>query len=175
MNWINKVIEAGKNIKRAIHKRATKEDIANSDWISCCKGPQQKIIFENNMWVCPDCNRHHRIKPKQRFDYLFGKGNYEIFKTPIPNDDPLNWTDSKSYKDRLKSARKKTGMECGMMVASGTIDGIKTPEDAKKMANTGPSGVIVGSAFVKYIQDNLKDKELPQNLGKYIKSFVKEL
>ena len=53
--------------------------------------------------------------------------------------------------------------------------GIKTPEDAKKMANTGPSGVIVGSAFVKYIQDNLEDKELPQNLGKYIKSFVKEL
>ncbi len=43
------------------------------------------------------------------------------------------------------------------------------------MANTGPSGVIVGSAFVKYIQDNLEDKELPQNLGKYIKSFVKEL
>ena len=53
--------------------------------------------------------------------------------------------------------------------------GIKTPEDAKKMANIGASGVIVGSAFVKYIQDNLEDKELPQNLGKYIKSFVKEL
>ena len=43
------------------------------------------------------------------------------------------------------------------------------------MANTKPSGVIVGSAFVKYIQDNLEDKELPQNLGKFIKSFVKEL
>ena len=53
--------------------------------------------------------------------------------------------------------------------------GIKTPEDAKKMANTGPSGVIVGSAFVKYIQDNLEDKNLPQNLGKFISSFVKEL
>ena len=53
--------------------------------------------------------------------------------------------------------------------------GIKTPEDAKKMANTGPSGVIVGSAFVKYIQDNLGDKNLPQNLGKLISSFVKEL
>ncbi len=53
--------------------------------------------------------------------------------------------------------------------------GIKTPENAKKMANTGPSGVIVGSAFVKYIQDNLEDKNLPQNLGKLISSFVKEL
>ncbi len=53
--------------------------------------------------------------------------------------------------------------------------GIKTPENAKKMANTGPSGVIVGSAIVKYIQDNLEDKNLPQNLGKLINSFVKEL
>ena len=53
--------------------------------------------------------------------------------------------------------------------------GIKTPENAKKMANTGASGVIVGSAIVKYIQDNLDDKNLPQNLGKLVSSFVKEL
>ena len=49
------------------------------------------------------------LKPKQRFDILFGKNNYEIFKTPIPKDDPLTWKDSKPYKDRLKSARKKLG------------------------------------------------------------------
>jgi acetyl-CoA carboxylase carboxyl transferase subunit beta len=79
--------------------------------------PILKKDLEQNLWVCPDCNKHHRIKPSQRFDILFGKNNYEIFKTPIPKDDPLNWTDSKSYKDRLKAARKKTGMECGMMVA----------------------------------------------------------
>ena len=53
--------------------------------------------------------------------------------------------------------------------------GIKKPEDVKKIAMTGPSGVIVGSAFVKYIQENLDDKNLPQNLGRLIKSFVKEL
>ena len=28
----------------------------------------------------PDCNRHHRIKLKQRFDILFEKDNYEILK-----------------------------------------------------------------------------------------------
>ena len=39
MNWITKIIKAGEKIKSAIHKRATKEDIANSDWTSCCKGP----------------------------------------------------------------------------------------------------------------------------------------
>ena len=125
MNWITKIIKAGEKIKSAIHKRASKEDIANSDWTSCCKGPILKKDLEENLWVCPDCNKHHRIKPKQRFDILFGMNNYEIFKTPIPKDDPLEWTDSKSYKDRLKVARKKTGMDCGMMVVCGSINNIK--------------------------------------------------
>ena len=127
--------------------------------MSCCKGPRLKVDFENNMWVCPDCNRHHRIKPKQRFDYLFGKGNYEIFKTPIPNDDPLNWTDSKSYKDRLKSARKKTGMDCGMMVASGSIDGIKITAVASDFDFLGASmAAAEGEAFLYGIQHAIENK-----------------
>ena len=53
--------------------------------------------------------------------------------------------------------------------------GIKSPEDAKKMANSGCNGVIVGSAFVKYIQDNIKNKDLPQSLGNLVKNFTEEL
>ena len=86
-----------KKLKTAIHKRASKEDIAKSDWTSsCCKGPILKKDLEKNLWVCPDCNKHHRIKPSQRFDILFGKNNYEIFNTPIPKDDPLGLVDSAS-------------------------------------------------------------------------------
>ena len=54
MNWITKIIKAGEKIKTAIHKRASKEDIANSDWTSCCKGPILKKSLEQNLWVCPD-------------------------------------------------------------------------------------------------------------------------
>ena len=46
MNWITKIIKAGEKIKSAIHKRATKEDIANSDWTSCCRGPILKKNLE---------------------------------------------------------------------------------------------------------------------------------
>ena len=79
MNWITKIIKAGEKIKTAIHKRASKEEIEKSDWTSCCKGPILKKDLENNLWVCPDCSKHHRINPKQRFDILFGKNNFEIF------------------------------------------------------------------------------------------------
>ena len=160
MNWLTRIIKAGEKIKTAIHKRATKEDIANSDWTSCCKGPILKKDLENNLWVCPDCNKHHRIKPKQRFDILFGKNNYEIFKTPIPKDDPLNWTDSKSYKDRLKAARKKTGLDCGMLVASGSIDNIKLTAIASDFDFMGASiGAAEGEAFLYAAQHAIENKQ----------------
>jgi len=154
MNWITKIIRAGEKIKTAIkNKRASKEEIEKSDWTSCCRGPILKKDLENNLFVCPDCNKHHRIKPTQRFDILFGHNNYEIFKTPIPSDDPLNWTDKKSYKDRLKSARKKTGMECGMMVASGTINNIKVTAVASDFDFLGASmAAAEGEAFLYGIQ-----------------------
>ena len=94
MNWITKIIKAGERIKTALHERASKEDIAKSDWTSCCRGPILKKDLEQNLWVCSDCNKHHRIKPSQRFDILFGKNNYEVFKTPIPKDDPLYFTNA---------------------------------------------------------------------------------
>ena len=159
MNWITKIIKAGEKIKTALHKRATREEISKSDWTSCCKGPILKKDLEKNLWVCPDCNKHHRIKPRQRFDILFGKNNYEILKTPIPNDDPLNWTDSKSYKDRLQSARKKTGLDCGMMVSYGNINNIKVTAVASDFDFLGGSMASAeGEAFLYGIQHAIENQ-----------------
>ena len=84
---------------------------------------------------------------------MFGKNNYEVFKTPIPSDDPLNWTDKKPYKERLKSARKKTGMECGMMVASGNINNIKVTTVASDFDFLGASmAAAEGEAFLYGVQ-----------------------
>ena len=153
MNWITKIIKAGEKIKSAIHRRASKDEIAQSDWTSCCKGPILKKDLEKNLWVCPDCNKHHRIKPKQRFNILFGENNYEIFKTPIPQDDPLNWSDSKTYKDRLRNARKKTGLDCGMMVASGFLNNIKVTAVASDFDFLGASmAAAEGEAFLYGIE-----------------------
>ena len=160
MNWITKIIKAGEKIKTAFHERASKEDIAKSDWTSCCRGPILKKDLEANLWVCPDCNKHHRIKPSQRFDILFGKNNYEIFKTPIPKDDPLGFVDSKSYKDRLKSARKKTGLECSMVVAEGSINQIKITAIASDFDFMGASiGAAEGEAFLYAAQHAIENKQ----------------
>ena len=160
MNLITKIIKAGEKIKTAIHERASKEDVAKSDWTSCCRGPILKKDLEQNLFVCPDCNKHHKVKPNQRFDILFGKNNYEIFKTSIPKDDPLNWSDSKSYKDRLKSARKKTGLDCSMMVASGPISNIKVTAIASDFDFMGASiGAAEGEAFLYAAQHAIENKQ----------------
>ena len=160
MNWIKKTLSFGEKIKTIIKKRASKEEIANSDWTSCCKGPILKKDLEDNLWVCPSCNKHHRISPRQRFDIIFGKNNYEILKTPIPKDDPLNWSDSRSYKDRLKAARKKTGLNCGMMVINTNIKIIKITAIASDFNFIGGSiGAAEGEAFLYGIQHAIENKQ----------------
>ena len=160
MNWIKKTLRFGEKIKKIIKKRASKEEIANSDWTSCCKGPILKKDLEDNLWVCPSCNKHHRISPHQRFDVVFGKDNYKILKTPIPQDDPLNWSDSKSYKDRLKAARKKTGMDCGMMVVNTNILTVKITAIASDFDFIGGSiGAAEGEAFLYGIQHAIENQQ----------------
>ena len=159
VNWLQKIIKASEKIKTAFHERATKEDIAKSDWTSCCRGPILKKDLEANLWVCPDCNKHHRIKPNQRFDILFGKNNYEVFKTPIPKDDPLGWTDSKSYKDRLKAARKKTGLDAAMVGACGIINNVKVTAVASDFDFLGASlGQSETECFLFSIQHAIENK-----------------
>ena len=46
MNWIKKVLHISDKIKRVLKKRPTKEEIANSDWTSCCTGPVLKKDLE---------------------------------------------------------------------------------------------------------------------------------
>ena len=160
MNWIKKTLRFGEKIKKIIKKRASKEEIENSEWTSCCKGPILKIDLEKNFWVCPSCNKHHRISPRKRFDIIFGKNNYEVLKTPIPKDDPLNWSDSKPYADRLRAARKKTGMNCGMMVVSTNIKNIKLTAIASDFDFIGGSmGAAEGEAFLAGIQYAIENQQ----------------
>ncbi len=160
MNWIKKTLRFSEKIKKIIRTRATKADIASSDWTSCCKGPILKKDLEENLWVCPSCNKHHRTSPRQRFDIVFGKNNYEVLKTPIPQDDPLNWNDSKTYKDRLKAARKKTSMNCGMMVVDTNIKSLKLTAIASDFDFIGGSiGAAEGEAFLYGIQHAIENTQ----------------
>ena len=161
MNWLTKAINFGEKIKKVLRKRPSKEDIANSDWTSCCKGPILKKDLENNLWVCNLCGKHHRISCRQRFDIVFGKNAYQILESPIPTEDPLNWVDTKSYKDRLEIARKKTNQNCAVMIAKGKINGIEVTAGAINFDFIGGSvGAAEGEAIIYGVQHAI-DNQTP--------------
>jgi acetyl-CoA carboxylase carboxyl transferase subunit beta len=159
MNWLTKAINFGEKVKKILKKRPSKQDIANSDWTSCCKGPVLKKELEENLWVCDSCGKHHRITCRQRFDIFFGKDSYEILETPIPTEDPLNWKDTKSYKDRLKDAKTKTGQNCAAMIATGKVNGIKITAGAINFEFIGGSiGAAEGEAIIYGVQHAIENQ-----------------
>ena len=161
MNWLKKTIGFGEKIKKILKKRPSKEEIESSEWTSCCKGPVLKKELEENLFVCSSCGKHHRISCRQRFDIFFGKNSYEILETPIPIEDPLNWKDTKSYKDRLKEARKKTGQNCGAMIARGKINDIDVTVGAINFDFIGGSvGAAEGEAIIYGVQHAI-DNQTP--------------
>ena len=161
MNWLTKAKNFGERIKKVLKKRPSREDMENSDWTSCCKGPILKKDLENNLWVCSSCGKHHRISCRQRFDIFFGKNKYEILDTPQPSEDPLNWKDTKSYKDRLEQARKKTNQNCAVMIAKGSINGIQVTAGAINFDFIGGSvGAAEGEAIIYGVQHAI-DNQTP--------------
>ena len=159
MNWLTRAINFGEKVKKILKKRPSKQDTANSDWISCCKGPVLKKNLEENLWVCNSCGKHHRITCRQRFDIFFGKNSYEILKTPIPTEDPLNWKDTRPYKDRLKDAKKKTGQNCAAMIATGKINGITITAGAINFEFIGGSiGAAEGEAIIYGVQHAIENQ-----------------
>ncbi|MBH00432.1 MAG: acetyl-CoA carboxylase carboxyl transferase subunit beta [Candidatus Pelagibacter sp.] len=154
MNWITKALKIGQKIKTILKKRPTKEETKNSDWTSCCIGPILKKDLENNFFICSACGKHHRINCRQRFDLLFGKDNYKIIKTPIPGDeDPLNWKDTKTYSERLKIAKEKTGQESAVMIATGFINDVHVTVGAVNFEFIGGSiGSAEGEAIIYGVQ-----------------------
>ena len=159
MSWINKILKIGQKVQRIVKQRPSKDEINKSDWTSCCAGPVLKSDLAENLWVCSICNKHHRISCIHRFDIFFGKNNYEILDTPAPVEDPLNWTDSRPYKERLKLARKKTGQKCAVMIARGSINGINITCGAINFEFMGGSVAMAeGEAIIHGVQHAIDNK-----------------
>ena len=100
-----------------------------------------------------------QISCRQRFDIFFGKNSYQILETPNPEEDPLEWVDTKPYKDRLKSARKKTNQNCAVMIAKGRLDGIEVTVGAINFEFIGGSvGAAEGEAIIYGVQHAIDNK-----------------
>lgn len=126
------------------------------------KTPTGKIIdteeLENNSFVSPEDGFHIRIGSQEYFNILFDDKFKEIDEN-IKAKDPLKFSDNKSYKQRTKDARKKTGLKDAIKVAIGKSGGeniVIACMDFKFIG--GSMGSVVGEKISRAVDIAIKKK-----------------
>jgi len=124
-------------------------------WVKC-PGCTQIIYnkdLDANQQVCPKCAHHFRISAADRLRGLFDDGEWTEHFTGLTSNDPLKFTDTKPYRNRLKDTIAKTGMNDAVIVATGTVDGLPIVIAAMEYAFIGGSmGVVVGEKITRAIE-----------------------
>src|SRR3546814_923001 len=125
-------------------KRETPDNL----WHKCrnCEAMIFAREWEENGFVCPRCDHHDRIGPRQRFERLFDPG-YSLLPPPTVKEDPLRFRDTKRYTDRIKASRQQTGETDALVTGRGTIEGQRAVIGVQDFAFMGGSmGMAVGAA-----------------------------
>ncbi len=109
--------------------------------------------------VCIHCDHHFRLNARKRLDMLFDNGEYEKLDEEVTSTDPLDFVDSKSYKDRIKIAKDKSGLPEAIVSGKGMVGGHKVFAGAMDMSFIGGSmGSAVGEKITRLIERALKTK-----------------
>jgi acetyl-CoA carboxylase carboxyl transferase subunit beta len=145
MNWISNYVRP--KINSIFSRRETPDNL----WSKCdeCGTMLFHRELSDAQNVCPSCDHHMHISPRERFEHLFDGGLFAEVEVPKALADPLHFRDQKKYPDRMKAAQKATGEAEAMLVVEGEIG--RTPivaagQNFKFMG--GSMGMHVGNAIV---------------------------
>jgi acetyl-CoA carboxylase carboxyl transferase subunit beta len=131
-------------------------------WVKC-PGCTQLIYnkdLETTLNVCPKCAHHFRISAAERLKALFDDGQYHEHYVDLTSTDPLQFTDTKPYRDRLKVTQESSGLKDSVIVATGRLDGIEVVVAAMEYAFIGGSmGVVAGEKITRAIEMALERRQ----------------
>ena len=132
-------------------------------WVKCenCRQIIWKKDLEENMNVCPKCDKHFRIDARNRLAQLIDDNQYETFDGDIASTDPLKFVDLKPYSSRLKQAQQDTGLKDAVINAQGKLMGRPIIASVMEYAFIGGSmGAVVGEAITRAVE-RAADKRIP--------------
>ena len=144
MNWISNFVRP--KINAIFSRKSSSETL----WVKreSCNSMIFHKEFSQNLNVCPSCNYHMYMSPKDRFRSLFDDSLYSEIDYDAPEQDPLNFKDTKKYTDRIIDAQRSTGQKEAISISEGQLGGMKTIiacQDFKFMG--GSMGMAVGNAI----------------------------
>ena len=121
-------------------------------WVKCpeCAAIIYKRDLDKSLSVCTKCGHHFRLTARERLLMLFDGEHWAEHDAALRSNDPLSFTDTKPYRNRLEASRKATGMQDALIVGSGRIDGREAVVAAMEYAFIGGSmGVVMGEKIVR--------------------------
>lgn len=157
MSWFKRIKEGITTSTR--EKKETPEGL----WYKCpeCKKITSANDHNANHYVCPHCEYHEKIGSKEYFAILFDNNEFVELNPNLIAGDPLEFTDTKKYTDRLKDSIKKTELHDAIRTAQGTVEGqnlVIACMDFKFIG--GSMGSVVGEKIARAI-DHCIEKKIP--------------
>ena len=130
-------------------------------WVKCpsCTQALYNKDLAANLHVCPKCAHHFRLSAVDRLRQLFDESSWTEYDVELESTDPLSFTDTKRYADRLKAMAESTGLHDAVIVAAGAIEGRRTVVAAMEYGFIGGSmGVVVGEKITRGIERALAER-----------------
>jgi acetyl-CoA carboxylase carboxyl transferase subunit beta len=125
-------------------------------WVKCdnCRQIIWKKDLEDNLQVCPKCDKHFRIDARARLAQFLDDNQYQTFDGNLTSTDPLQFTDLKPYASRLAQAQAETGLTDAVINARGKLNGRPVIVSAMEYSFIGGSmGAVVGEVITRAIEE----------------------
>ena len=155
MNWLTNFV------KPKLSALVKRKDLPENLWQNCpsCGNMLHHKDLKENLRVCNTCDYHFRMSAEDRIELIFSKEGTKEIELDKISDDPLNFSDKKKYKDRLKEYRKKTKREDAFILLDTKIGKSNVVCGIMNFSFMGGSmGRAVGGAIVKGAKTALEKK-----------------
>jgi acetyl-CoA carboxylase carboxyl transferase subunit beta len=124
-----------------------------------CDAALYKPELEESLHVCPHCSHHFRIGARLRLAMLFDEGRYEELDAEVVSNDPLEFVDTKPYKERLEQARRSSGLPEAVINGRGHMGGFPVLIAAMDFSFMGGSmGWAVGEKITRLIERAIRER-----------------
>ena len=140
-----------------------KKDMPDGLWTKCesCGEIVYNKRLEENFRVCPGCDYHFQMGAWERIKMLADDDNFVEYDRDITPTDPLRFSDSKPYTERLAEAQKKTGLTEAVVTAELRIEGMPVVVGVLDFGFMGGSmASVVGEKICRAIE-KAREKKLP--------------
>jgi len=158
MTWFKREKKPIENPTPVDERRVRTEGL----WTKCnaCRAIIWKKDLEANWEVCPKCEFHFRLGARRRLELLLDEGPQTELDADLASSDPLHFTDTKPYAQRLKDAQQKLGMNDAILTVEGTLNGRPVICCSMEFGFIGGSmGAVVGEKVARAIERSLAQKQ----------------